>query len=124
MIKRRRAKLQAIKKDLQGRMHEAVPETGKWLSSVLRGYYQYFAVPYNLNSMISLRYQVARAWLRMLRRRSQKARRKMTWEKYKSIAETWLPKPQILHPWPNVRFRRHHPRQEPYALCCEPAYVV
>jgi hypothetical protein len=20
------------------------------------------------------------------------------------------------HPWPNVRFRRHHPRQEPYAV--------
>jgi group II intron reverse transcriptase/maturase len=108
--KRRRAKLQEIKTELRRRMHESVPDTGKWLRSVLQGYYQYFAVPYNLNALISLRYQVARAWIRMLRRRSHKARKRMTWEKFKRISELWLPKPQVLHPWPNLRFRRYYPR--------------
>lgn len=28
----------------------------------------------------------------------------------------WLPVPRILHPWPNVRFRRRYPRQEPHAV--------
>ena len=27
----------------------------------------------------------------------------------------WLPKPLILHPWPNQRFAVRHPRWEPYA---------
>ena len=108
--KRRRAKLQEIKTELRRRMNESVHETGKWLRSVLQGYYQYFAVPYNLKALISLRYQVARAWIRMLRRRSHKARKRMTWEKFKRISELWLPKPQVLHPWPNLRFRRYYPR--------------
>lgn len=108
--KRQRAKLQEIKRALRSRMHESVPVTGRWLRSVLKGYYQYFAVHYNLDSLMSLRYQAAMAWIRMLRRRSHKARKRMTWEKFRRISDVWLPKPRILHPWPNVRFRRYHPR--------------
>lgn len=93
--KRQRAKLQEIKRDLSKRMHESVPDTGKWLRSVLQGHYQYFAVPYNLDTLISLRYQVARAWIRMLRRRSHKARKRLTWEKFKRFSDSWLPKPRI-----------------------------
>jgi len=110
VAKRLQAKLREIKKELRSRMHEAVPETGKWLRSVLRGYYRYFAVPYNLGALAALRYQVSRAWLRMLRHRSQKARKHLTWKKFKLILGHWLPKPRIYHPWPNVRFRRYHPR--------------
>ena len=116
IVKRRCAKLRAIKQELRRRMHDSVPETGKWLRSVLQGYYHYFAVPYNLNTLNQLRFEIGRAWLRMLRRRSQKARKHLTWEKFKGIREYWLPKPRLYHPWPNVRFRRHHPRQEPYAV--------
>ena len=97
-------------------MHESVPETGKWLGSVLQGYYHYFAVPNNLSALGTLRYQVGRAWLRMLRRRSQKAWKNLSWEKFKRIQAYWLPKPRIYHPWPNVRFRRQHLRQEPGAV--------
>ena len=114
--KRLHAKLRAIKKELRCRMNESVPETGQWLRSVLQGYYHYFAVPNNLSALVSLRYQLGRAWLRMLRRRSQKARKHLSWEKFKRIQEYWLPKPRIYHPWPNVRFRRQHLRQEPGAV--------
>src|SRR6266478_1519242 len=30
-------------------------------------------------------------------------------------ADDWLPKPRILHPWPESRFAVRHPRWEPYA---------
>src|SRR5262249_53210984 len=39
--KRLRAKLQAIKPKLAARRHELVPETGKWLKSVVQGYFNY-----------------------------------------------------------------------------------
>jgi len=31
------------------------------------------------------------------------------------LANDWLPKPIILHPWPSDRFTVTHPRWEPYA---------
>jgi len=113
--KRQQRKLQAIKRELRRRFQAPVPETGRWLRQVLQGYFQYYAVPYNLDSLNHFRYVVARMWLRSLRRRSQKGRR-LTWEKFKGGAIHWLPVPRILHPWPNVRFRRRYPRQEPHAV--------
>jgi RNA-directed DNA polymerase len=98
IVKRRCAKLRAIKQELRCRMHASVPETGQWLRSVLQGDYHYFAVPYNLDSLIQLRLEVGRAWLRLLRRRSQKARRRLTWKKFMRIQDHWLPKPRVYHP--------------------------
>ena len=48
-----------------------------------------------------------------LRRRSQ--RDGMTWEHVAKLADAWLPKPRILHPWPSARFAVTHPRWEPGA---------
>jgi len=31
-------------------------------------------------------------------------------ERMTRIADAWLPKPRILHPWPNQRFAVKHPR--------------
>jgi Rad3-related DNA helicase len=112
---RQRRKLQELKRELRRRHADPVPTTGRWLRHVLHGYYQYFAVPYNVDQLSQFRYDLARIWLRTLRRRSQKGRR-LTWDRFRSICDTWLPAPRVLHPWPNVRFRRHHPRQEPYAV--------
>jgi hypothetical protein len=39
----------------------------------------------------------------------------MTWERITRLANDWLPKPRILHPWPQARFAVTHPRCEPYA---------
>ena len=39
----------------------------------------------------------------------------MTWERIKRLADDWLPKPRILHPWPERRFAVRHPRWEPCA---------
>jgi hypothetical protein len=114
--KRLRRKLREIKRELRRRFQDPVPETGRWLRQVLQGYYRYFAVPYNLDTLNLFHFEIGRAWLRALRRRSQKARRKLSWDKFKPILNQWLPRPRVIHPWPNVRFRRRYPRQEPCAV--------
>src|SRR2546429_4705921 len=102
------AKLRALKEELRRRKHLSVAELGKWLRSVVQGYFNYHAVPGNLASLRSFRLQVIRRWMRALRRRSQKSR--MTWPRLVAIADRWLPKPIILHPYPNLRFDAKHPR--------------
>jgi hypothetical protein len=47
IAKRWRAKLQEIKQELRRRMHDPVLQTGKWLRSVVQGYFNYHAVPGN-----------------------------------------------------------------------------
>jgi hypothetical protein len=58
--------------------------------------------------MEAFRQAVKGGWLRALRRRSQ--RHRMPWERLERFADRWLPKPRILHPWPDARFAVKHPR--------------
>jgi group II intron reverse transcriptase/maturase len=111
---RMRAKLSEIKEEMRRRMHESIPQQGRWLGQVVGGYFNYHAVPTNGHALASFRYHVVELWRRTLRRRGQKDR--TAWERMVSLAEDFLPKPQILHPWPDKRFAVKHPRQEPYAL--------
>jgi len=111
---RMRAKLKAIKQELRGRRHQPIPIQGKWLRQVVQGYFNYFAVPTNGPALIAFHHFVCQLWKRSLSRRSQKG--EVTWERIKRLAQDWLPKPRILHPWPSIRFAVTHPRWEPYAL--------
>jgi group II intron reverse transcriptase/maturase len=110
---RMRAKLQEIKQELRLRMHWPIPEQGKWLGRVVRGYFNYHAVPTNGRALEVFRHHVTDLWRRTLRRRSQKDR--ITWTRMTHLVNAWLPKPNILHPWPSDRFAVTHPRWEPYA---------
>src|SRR5215472_8324132 len=47
IAKRMAAKLKDIRAQLRKRMHERIPGTGKWLQQVVRGYFQYHAIPGN-----------------------------------------------------------------------------
>jgi len=104
IAKRQRRKLREIKRELRRRFNRPVPETGLWLRQVLQGYYQYFAVPNNLNSMSQFHFQLSRLWFKALRRRSQKASKRMNWDTFNRITREWLPTPRVVHPWPSVRF--------------------
>ena len=104
IAKRQRRKLHELKRELRRRFNRPVPETGLWLRQVLQGYYQYFAVPNNLSSMSQFHYQLSRLWFKALRRRSQKAAKRMNWDLFNRLARKWLPTPRVVHPWPNVRF--------------------
>jgi group II intron reverse transcriptase/maturase len=110
---RMRAKLKMIKQELRRRMHQPIPDQGKWLWFVVKGYFNYHAVPTNARALHVFRRHVTDLWRRTLRRRSQKTR--ITWTRMTELADFWLPKPIILHPWPSERFAVTHPRREPYA---------
>jgi len=110
---RMRATLQEVKAQLRKRMHDPIPSQGRWLRSVVQGYFAYHAVPTNMRAIGAFRYHVTDLWRRTLRRRSQKDA--MTWKRTTQLAEDWLPPPRILHPWPDQRFDVKYPRWEPSA---------
>src|SRR6266566_2401086 len=99
--KRRRKKLQELKQELRRRMHAPIAQVGEWLQSVLRGYYQYPAVPGNLAILSRFRRQVVRLWHRSLSQRSQ---RRPSWAALAPIFDHWLPIPQLTHAFPDARF--------------------
>ena len=108
IAKRLRAKLQEIKQHLRRRRHEPVARTGEWLQSVVQGYFLYHAVPGNLDSLGTFRTRLTRLWRTQLLHRSQ--RHRCNWERMVRLAERWLPKPRVMHPWPTQRFAARHPR--------------
>jgi len=105
---RMRAKLREVKQQLRRRMHQAIPEQGRWLKAVVTGFFAYHAVPTNMRALGAFRHHATVLWRRTLRRRSQKAGR--TVHRMARIAAEWLPTPRILHPWPEQRFAVKHPR--------------
>jgi RNA-directed DNA polymerase len=111
---RMRAKLREIRDALWQHRHAPLNEQGSWLRQIVRGYFAYHAVPTNSVAMSEFRGIVLWHWLRALRRRGQ--RDKTTWAFINRLADRWIPKSRILHPWPNARFAVKHPRWEPYAL--------
>jgi RNA-directed DNA polymerase len=76
------------------------------------GRFAYFAVPpvppTNIRALSAFRHYVTDIWRRTLWRRSQKD--SCTWDRNAQVSGHWLPKPRILHPWPDVRFAVTHPR--------------
>jgi group II intron reverse transcriptase/maturase len=100
--KRMRTKLSKVKAELIRRRHLPIPDQGRWLASVLRGHCNYYAVPDNSQAINAFRYRIIGHWLAALRRRSQRTR--LTWKRMYRLAERWLPRVHILHPWPNDRF--------------------
>jgi group II intron reverse transcriptase/maturase len=105
---RMRAKLKMIKEEMWRRMHQPIPAQGEWLWHVVRGYFNYHAVPTNFRALVAFRTEIAKRWHRVLIRRSE--RTKLNWERMKRLIDDWLPKPRILHPWPDQRFAVLHPR--------------
>jgi len=110
---RLQATLRKVKEALRRRMHDSIPEQGRWLAQVVRGYFNYHAVPTNTKSIQRFRNLVTDLWRRTLMRRSQRDR--TTWTQAARIAIAYLPAVRILHPWPTARFAVNHPRWEPSA---------
>jgi RNA-directed DNA polymerase len=105
---RMKAKLKEIGGELRRRMHQPIPQQATWLKQVVVGYFRYHAVPTNWAALAAFRDGVIERWRRSLSRRSQKG--DFNWERMRKLADDWLPKPRILHPWPNQRFAVKHPR--------------
>lgn len=72
-----RAKLLEIKEELRRRRHTPVAEVGRWVQTVVVGWYRYYAVSLSMDCLRSFWYQVVWLWKRSLGRRSQKGY--LTW---------------------------------------------
>jgi RNA-directed DNA polymerase len=105
--KRLAAKLTDVRAKLRQRMHVSPATTRQWLVQVVRGYFQYHAVPGNWDQLEAFRNGVKRIWFQTLRRRSQRSR--LSWERFRNGLGSLLPPIQILQPYPNVRFDAKHP---------------
>ncbi len=104
VAKRMRATLQAIKVKLRKRMHRPLGETGRWLRRVVQGWLNYHAVPSNSCRIGRFVDEVTRLWLKVIRRRSQRGRSRWTWVRMQRLVRRHLPRPRIVHPYPNQRF--------------------
>jgi RNA-directed DNA polymerase len=99
---RMRAKLHEVKAKVQQRRHLPIPEQGRWLGQVVRGYIAYYGVPTNIKALTRFRTQVIRTWHRALRRRGQRDR--TTWARMRVLVRRWIPPARVVHPWPDARF--------------------
>jgi group II intron reverse transcriptase/maturase len=105
IAKRMRATLLAIWLKLRERMHRPLGETARWLRRVVQGWLNYHAVPSNSNRIGRFVDEVTRHWLRVIRRRSQRGKSRWTWARMQRLGRKHLPRPHIIHPYPEQRFR-------------------
>jgi hypothetical protein len=111
--KRSQAKLNAVKAELRRRMHEPIPELGKWLQAVVRGHIRYYGVPMNRHALWLFRFQVGRLWHRALSRRSQNGR--VLWERMRAPHQSLVAASYCLSSLSSAPHGRHYLRQEPDA---------
>ena len=95
MAKRMRAKLLEIKHSSKAHAQPG-DRNGRWLRSVVRGWLNYHAVPGNSPSLDRFRSEVGRIWFGVLRRRSQKFRRKCWQYMARLIRYGYLPREQCI----------------------------
>jgi len=106
--KRMVAKLRALKAELRRQRHQPLALVGAWLHKAVLGYYQYHAIPGNLDRLYTFGHRLRRIWRTILVRRSQRGR--MSWARLTPLLNRWIPPPRVLHPYPEARFAASHPR--------------
>ena len=105
IAKRMRATLLKIRLELRKRMNRPLGENGRWLRRVVQGWLNYHAVPSNSHRIGRFVDEVSRHWLRCIRRRSQRGKSGWTWARMHMLVRRHLPRPHIIHPYPEQRFR-------------------
>ncbi len=100
--KRLRDKIKDVCSILKRKRHCPIAEQGSWLRWVVQGHFNYFGVPGNIEALNAFRTQIRRAWLRALRRRSQRGR-KLTWKRMLVWLDRWIPRTRVCHPYPSQR---------------------
>jgi len=103
IAKRMRAKLKDVRQKLKRKSRLPISMQGQWLRSVIRGHVHYYGVPGNFDALNAFRREAVKAWLKALRRRSQKGRN-LTWSRFERWVAKWIPSVRIVHPYPNQRF--------------------
>lgn len=102
------AKIKDIDAGIKRRRHTPLPDQIKWLTRILSGHINYFAVPGNRASVSYFTYEIRKRWMKSLLRRSQ--RHTLTWNKFCRFCDNVLPKYRLMHPYPSARFYAKHSR--------------
>lgn len=108
IAKRMHATVKRVKEELRRRINQSIADQGRWLRSVVKGYFNYHAVPCNGHALKRFRHWIARVWCQTFRRRGQC--RKLMWDHFYEHRETWLPHVRITHPYPDQRLVVNYPR--------------
>ncbi len=96
--KRRRRAISRFEKWCKDNRHLSVKEQWQKLSQKLRGYYQYYGIRGNYDSLYWVYYMLRQAWRRWLGRRSQKGF--INWKRFQKLLERFpLPTPRIVQRW-------------------------
>lgn len=101
MRKKWQAKLAELHIELRRRMHDPVPEQGKYLRAVVTGHARYYGVPTNSPAISAFREKVCWLWSKILKRRSDKSR--LTWDRMRRLIDRYIPRVHICHPYPSER---------------------
>lgn len=104
--KRLNKKIQEYKIKIKRLMHHPLEEILAWLKRSLKGYYNYYAIHDNLDTLCQLRYFVITNLGKTLMRRSQKAYKTVNWDYVFTKIAPLIPFPKVVHPYPIVRFRQ------------------
>ncbi|MDH5666223.1 MAG: group II intron reverse transcriptase/maturase [Nitrosopumilus sp.] len=84
-----RRALCTLYQQLRARMHDPIPEQGRYLASVARGHFNYYGLPGNAHHLRTFRRRVTAIWRNVLSRRSQRGR--ISWSRIEWLAEAYLP---------------------------------
>ena len=104
-----KAKLLVVKEEMRRRMHQPMtPTGGSGCDEVVTGYFAYHAVPTNIRALQTFRDCVVSSGSGRFGDAASATRRRR--ERIKRLAGDFLPKPRVLHPWPEQRFARQMPK--------------
>jgi hypothetical protein len=97
------AKLREVKAELRRRMHDPVPDQGRYVQAVVRGHANYCGIPGNAWSITAFRTAVIRIWRRTLSRRSQKGL--IGWKRMVRLVASWVPNVRLRYLDPDGHLR-------------------
>ena len=104
--KRLNKKIQEYKSKINRLMHTPLEKILTWLNRSLKGYYNYYAIHDNLDTLVQLRYFVICHLGKILMRRSQKANKTVNWDYVFEKIAPLIAFPEVVHQYSNVRFRQ------------------
>ncbi len=103
---RLRKKIQEYKDKLWHLIHVPLQDIISWLNRSLKGYYNYYAIHDNLDTLCQLRYFVIMSLGKVLMRRSQRAKKTVNWDFVFTKIAPLIAFPKVVHDYPIVRFRQ------------------
>ena len=98
--------MQEYKMKLKQMMHVPLEDILAWLNRSIKGYYNYYAIHDNLDTLCHLHYVVITTLGKVLMRRSQKANKTVNWDYVFSEVAPSIAFPKVVHEYPIVRFRQ------------------